>query len=374
MATPGDFQLDEPVSVSTDGSLSENQKPDIYYLILDAYTRQDTLKALYDYDNSEFIQELTELGFYIAECSQSNYPETYRSLLTAFNMEYEPASWNLAEITNTGRINSLLTNNRFRRFLMDRGYITLAFESGAWWSEFSDADIYLNFKNAPETWVGNLSSINVISDFEILLLDTTLVTLLEDIEILTGSVDVGKVRYQNKRARILYTLDQLQYVHNFPGAKLIFAHIISPHRPFIFGPNGEELIPDGEARDAEEYGKGYTDQVTFINNRILQVAKNIIKGSDIPPIIIVQGDHGPSTTFGVSDEHRATIFNAYYLPDGGEELLYPDISPINSFRVILSHYFDAELELLEDVHYYSIDIDNPEEYPIIPNVGPVCGE
>jgi len=369
-----DSQFDDTDNISVSDDLSEYQKPDIYYIILDAYTRQDTLASMYGFDNSEFIQELTELGFYVAECSQSNYPETYLSLATALNLEYEDTSWNLSEITNIGRINALLTNNRFRRFLTDQGYITVAFESGAWWSEFSDADIYLNFRDAPETLVGNLSSINVISDFEIQLLDTTLVTFLEDIEILAGNVAVDNVRYQNKRARILFTLDQLKYVHNFPGPKFVFAHIISPHRPFIFGPNGEELIPEGEVRDSEEYAKGYIDQVIFINKRMLEVLKSIINGSDIPPIIIVQGDHGPATGYGATDEQRATIVNAYYLPEGGEKILYPNVSPVNTFRIILNLYFDASFELLEDVHYYSIEIDDPSDYPIIPNIGPVCGE
>jgi hypothetical protein len=201
-----------------------------------------------------------------------------------------------------------------------------------------------------------------------------MVSIIEDFEILAGNVEVEKVRYQNKRTRILFTLDQLKHVYNYDGAKFVFAHIISPHRPFIFGPNGEELIPEGEVRDPQEYAEGYTAQVTFISDRILSVVKSIIINSETPPIIILQGDHGPSTNYGVTDEQRATILNAYYLPGGGEKLLYPDISPINTFRVILNYYFDANLEILKDVHYYSIDIDDPAEYPIIPNIGPVCGE
>lgn len=373
-SSQNDIRVDGSVNISVSETFPEQSMPDIYYIILDAYTRQDTLESLYGYDNREFIEELSELGFYVAECSQSNYPETYNSLLTALNMEYEQAEWGLGEITNTGRINSLLTNNSFRRFIINQGYITVAFETGAWWSEFSDAEIYLTYKNAPETWIGGLSSINLITDFEIQLLDTTLVSVIEDIEILAGNVEVDKVRYQNKRARILFTLDQLKHVHNYDGAKFVFAHIISPHRPFIFGPNGEELIPAGAVRDPQEYAEGYTAQVTFINDRILDVVTSIINNSEIPPIIILQGDHGPSTNYGASDEQRATILNAYFLPGSGEEILYPDISPVNTFRVILNYYFDANLEILEDVHYYSIDIDDPTEYPIIPNIGPVCGE
>ena len=43
------------------------------------------------------------------------------------------------------------------------------------------------------------------------------------------------------------------------------------------------------------------------------------------------------------------IFNAYLATDKGfEKVLYDSISPINTFRVVLNYYFDADLDLLED--------------------------
>jgi hypothetical protein len=47
------------------------------------------------------------------------------------------------------------------------------------------------------------------------------------------------------------------------------------------------------------------------------------------------------------------ILNAYYLPLGGDELLYENISPVNTFRVIFNYYFDEELDLLIDESYFS---------------------
>ncbi|MDP2776344.1 MAG: hypothetical protein Q8O48_01770, partial [Anaerolineales bacterium] len=40
--------------------------PDVYYIILDSYTREDFLEMVYDYDNSEFVEALQERGFYVA--------------------------------------------------------------------------------------------------------------------------------------------------------------------------------------------------------------------------------------------------------------------------------------------------------------------
>jgi hypothetical protein len=47
------------------------------------------------------------------------------------------------------------------------------------------------------------------------------------------------------------------------------------------------------------------------------------------------------------------ILNAYYLPGDGKNMLYPGISPVNTFRVVLNSYLGGSLELLPDQSYYS---------------------
>lgn len=59
------------------------------------------------------------------------------------------------------------------------------------------------------------------------------------------------------------------------------------------------------------------------------------------------------------------ILNAYYLPRGARAL-YPAISPVNTFRVVLNESFGAELPLLEDVNYNSPDRE-PYNYEVVPN-------
>jgi len=57
------------------------------------------------------------------------------------------------------------------------------------------------------------------------------------------------------------------------------------------------------------------------------------------------------------------ILNAYYMP-GHTAQLYPGISPVNSFRVILNAYFNANMPLLNDQSYFS-------PIPYIYNFSPV---
>jgi hypothetical protein len=81
------------------------------------------------------------------------------------------------------------------------------------------------------------------------------------------------------------------------------------------------------------------------------IIDQILKKSKIPPIIIVQGDHGPFLSN--TPEHIFDILNAYYFPDQQYEPLYPDISPVNTFRVVLNQYFNGNYPMLPDVSYYS---------------------
>ena len=75
-----------------------------------------------------------------------------------------------------------------------------------------------------------------------------------------------------------------------------------------------------------------------------------------PPIIILQGDHGPLgrriTRLDSPDfRERFGILNAMYLPKGMGEFLGNDISAVNTFRFIFNHYFGTDLDLLENRNY-----------------------
>ena len=49
-----------------------------------------------------------------------------------------------------------------------------------------------------------------------------------------------------------------------------------------------------------------------------------------------------------------------------DTLLYPSISPVNTFRVVLNSYFGENLPLLEDKSYYAPN-ENHAEYELVPN-------
>lgn len=328
----------------------QNQ-PDVYYIILDAYGREDVLNDLLNYDNREFLDALRKRGFYVADCSQANYAYTEFSLTSSLNYDYLE---NLGIRQHSARV-ARLKHSDIRAFFEARGYKVAAFPTGWNNTELDDADIY------PKHEHGLLS----LSDFERLVLDTTLLRIPADIS-RGGLQNAG--RSEMHRKRTLSALTALKQLPNKREPLFVFAHLLIPHPPYSFGPQGEWADLQGET--FSDYRKAYTGQVMFINREILQVVDTILSQSETLPIIIIQGDHGLPPEIAQSYKEKMPILNAYYLPGiDAQEVLYPTISPVNTFRVVLNAYFEQNLPRLEDRSYYAPN-ENHEDLEQVPYACP----
>jgi hypothetical protein len=98
-----------------------------------------------------------------------------------------------------------------------------------------------------------------------------------------------------------------------------------------------------------------------------KIISDIIDKSSVPPIIIIQGDHGPGVPVQSGDYNarRMQILNAYYFPEV-DVPLYAEITPVNSFRILFNYYFDQDLELRDDISFFS-SYKEPAEFEIIEN-------
>jgi hypothetical protein len=163
------------------------------------------------------------------------------------------------------------------------------------------------------------------------------------------------------------------------GPKFVFAHVLIPHPPFVVNADGEPLEQEyfyelADASDfpggTEEYIQRYSGQVTFLGPWIETIVNQLIEDSPTPPIIIIQGDHGPGSQLDWSNpqEHalreRMAILNAYYFPGVDAEALYDTITPVNSFRVLFDEYFGADYDLLPDVSFFS-SARRPYQFQIV---------
>ena len=305
--------------------------PDVYYIILDGYGRADVLRDYFNFDNSAFIDNMTAKGFYIASESRSNYPHTFMSLASSLSMDYLDVSL-ISGSSNKERIGAVLPwigNNYVIREFNNRGYTTINFASGWEATEHSElADI--NFK------------FSAINQFNTLFLHTTILRPV--------APDYSQME---RRTIVLSTFDKLKEIPEIKGPTFAFAHVYVPHPPFIFDRKGnfskygeEELYFPWHPKEA------YADQVYFTNQLVEDLVDSILAQSEYPTIVIIQADHGPDSSWLRSRE-RLPILNAYYLPEGGEEYLYPTITPVNSFRLVFDLYFDTDFGLIEDKSFLS---------------------
>jgi hypothetical protein len=319
------------------GSSTVRERPDIYVILLDAHTSAYALDKYFNYDNSAFTNRLEELGFYVAECAQSNYPATKLSVTSTFYANYhqEPTLYPL--------YSSLVVET-----LRSQGYLVVTFENRSN-GHFSFAEDLRLSRN--QMLAGNVDLTGGLSEFEFQLLETSLARLAFDIPTLIPGFDLAKQReteYYEHYQQTFFILDELKRLPDgVDEPKLVFAHFLVPHPPFIFTAEGDFYWNEDEVA-------GYLSNVEFIDSQIAGVVEEIIAKSEIPPVIIIMGDHGPS---GVPSKDqprlRMSILNAYYVNEAAKKDLYPGITPVNSFRVVFNNYFGTDYPLLEDIAYHA---------------------
>jgi hypothetical protein len=356
--------------------------PDVYYIVLDGYARGDVLTELYDFDNQPLLDHLRSLGFYIADESHTNYNQTFLSVPSSLNMAYINDLMEVEPDTpyDYKKHVRLVDNSEVERILAELGYEMVNFNSGHGLTSIVNADHYLRPENTEESLFD--SSINFfgksfpLTSFEALLLETT--ALRPFLPKMYQSM-AEPPKFQRHRDRILYTFSHLADLAQADGNYFTFTHIITPHPPFVFEADGEpKLHTDaysiadgthfvGRKGSRAEYIDGYRNQLTYVNTLLVETVEQILAQSETPPVIILQADHGPGAYFDwhsvekTDNNERMSIFNAYYFPGGDEGWLYPSITPVNTFRVVLNRYFDYDLELLEDLSYFS-DWSTPYDF------------
>ncbi len=338
------------------------EPPDIYYIVLDAYARGDVLESIYGYENSEFLDALRARGFRIDPMANTNYTHSDISIASSLNMQH------LTELPKFLRSNGvpdhenairsisagLIHENVLRKILDTAGYEFIVFDSGYGSTQITDGD---QFFSSPTINDPGLVEIGL----ELMLLDTTFGG--EFFRLLGEEASPHNKLFSAHRERIVYSTSELPDVAERDGPQFVFAHIISPHVPFVFGPNGEEISGIDpytllDARGGNEANiELYRDQLHYLNSLVLSMIDELITRSQEPLIIVLQSDHGskvystasPPTEIAMA--LNVPILNAIYAPKASEGTFYSGMTPVNTFRQIFNVYFEADLELKPDRSY-----------------------
>ena len=304
-------------------AIENSSYPDIYYIVLDEYARFDTIKSIWDYDNSEFADFLENEGFFVAYDSKAISTDTLTVTASNLNMrEIDPSTSTLERF-------SLINNNSVMNYFANKGY-TIVVLDGIKDAYPNKGTIQAHY-NYEYSQISDSGSTLGGDRFSQLVVD---ITMLSAFKSLFESENADYLDWQ--RQERLYAFNKLTELDEVQSPKFTFAHILLPHIPFIFDEKGNSIDSD-KSTDWNDK-QSYRGQYIFTTKKTQEVINKILEEHENPPIIILQSDHGPREGIPREDSHK--VLNALLLPDYDCDELTDNISPIETFPLIIEHYFN----------------------------------
>jgi hypothetical protein len=323
-------------SPAVQSAASDNNYPDIYYIIFDEFAGFDSIRNYWKYNEIDtFVSYLKSEGFYVAENSHSDRLSTINEIATRLNI-----STIAAEADDLQAYYEAINNNIVMQYFKELGYSTVVFD-GQDYAWDSPEAIIADYSYQPEKIIktGYLNN-----EFEVLVLKNTMV-----LPFLYNEKQDDPIAVRN-RSMILYTEDQITKLGDIPGAKFVFVHLMIPHSPFLYTKEGAALDPQ-YYKDWNYYLGNYIYATTIIR----EIVSSLMAAYDPqhPPVIVLQSDHGARNSDAgytnmmkdFPDEYRHLIMNALYLPGCDSPDLTQDMKPINTFPIIFNCYFEANMPM-----------------------------
>jgi hypothetical protein len=241
---------------------------------------------------------------------------------------------------------------------------------GNWWEPGTtnvDADVVLVYRRE--------------SEFATALVETTPLTLVAGAGPPSGSGESREIGRAN-RDHTQFEFEQVEAAASRSGPTYVFAHFLVPHPPYVFNADGS--APTAEEAAARLPRDSYVEQLRWTNERILALLDILLEAPPgEQPVIVLQADEGPYPARYEANQdgfawleatpaevqEKFGILNALRLPgldstELTERGFHDRSSPVNTFRLIFSEYFDADLPPLEDRSYVSPDKGRLYEFSI----------
>jgi hypothetical protein len=335
-----------------------DQLRDIYLILLDKYTGSELLQRNYGFDNRPFEDSLRARGFIAPPGARTNYIHTSLALAAMLNLEYLDALTSRfgADNGEWELVYPMVEEHRLAAFLRERGYVYAFFPSAFPATRQSRvADVQL-----PEPS-------EIRPEFEAVWLWTTPVPVIHAGACRLLGCQVNRFSYTPESAELLdWKLAQLETVATGPRPFLVFAHLTLPHEPYVYDEHcahREPYWPLEDVSDSVAVKEAYVAQIKCLNRKLLTLVDALRAKGRSAPVILLQSDHGHGRlgrlAGGLEEaapwqvDERVSVFAAYSLPELEEDSVADDITPVNATRLVLRHYFGADLPPLEDATFWS---------------------
>ncbi|HSU27553.1 MAG TPA: sulfatase-like hydrolase/transferase, partial [Chitinophagaceae bacterium] len=328
----------------------EEKRPDIFFVVLDGYTSSACLKEQFGFDNSRIDSLFHSAHFYISDSSKSNYNVTPFSLASTFNLDY----------LRRGVENKIISSRIFmqsEQTLKNAGIPYYLSQNGYNIKNFGCFDLKVAPLSGPTYFQGN--SFRQIDG------QTLSSRIRKDIwwnfslkNIFRGTFRVPNSYKIEKNYHISRNLQNFENLKNELNVsdnrpRFVYCHLMIPHEPFYLKEDGSLVSDSAILTNNLDQKEAYLNQVKYVNKWLETIIRLSASPSTRNRVVIIEGDHG--YRFYDSQVPRSREFmnlNAYYFSDGDTSGLYPGISPVNSFRVVMNKYFCDSLPMLRDSSIY----------------------
>lgn len=320
-------------------------KPDVYLLLADEYAGQKELKNLFQFDNSKFLNQLAERGFYTIPESVSNYNYTPFSMASILDMQYLELENRYRQKNDLTYSYEIIKESKLIRFFKANGY------------EFYNYSIF--------DFEGQLAPINkgfLPVKTKLITAQTFLSRIDRDIRynLITkwnSESELKKRIYSNKiNNERLYNLTKAIVDKKAPKPKFIYTHFEMPHYPYYFDKDGNEQPFEKLIEGYQITKSAYISYLQYSNKVLMELIDHILKNSKEPPIIVLMGDHGfRHFVEEVDDKYHFLNLTSIHLPDKNYTSINDSLSGVNIFRLILNKNFGQQLQYLKDSTSYLND-------------------
>jgi len=316
--------------------ITETKQPNVYFLVLDAYSGNDRLEDGFGYDNSKFYKQLEEREFYVQKTSFSNYANTEFSVPSMLNMQYFDFVSELKgkKYKNVLLLQELSKDNLVSEVFRANGYDIYSLGENTYTRFHYSTNLCRNDFNLNQDLLNNFYYMFVpVSSIRNALLWNT-----DHYQFIMCAIDTMK-NFENKSDKPFF----------------MYTHVMLPHTPFIFDAQGSEIKRvDTYATDSNliEYKDAYIEQVKFANKFTIDIVDSI-QQKDPGAVIIVMSDHGDRLGINWIDptiiDYYSGLNNlsAIYFP-GEKSHFSTTITPVNLFRIFFNSYFETDYDILND--------------------------
>jgi hypothetical protein len=313
--------------------------PDIYYLVLDSYTSLDYLRDYWGYDSADLRRFLRDTGFQTAPGARSEYKCTTFCLASRLNMDYPPpvfCDWD-----------ERYTRNVMVRIIEDSAAPAMLKAAGYRIVNLSMMSLGEAEPRYPITTFLCFSSVNKMLRNR---------SFLSAVKLAKTKV---KTSSQGLAARKRLPFSDIEAAAREPSdqPRFVFSHLMISHAPMVFRRDGSvhPITQAGSASNGD-----YLDQTIYATHLLTQTVARILAHASQPPVIIIQGDHGFRYFQGTEEQRRHESYgmlNAMLIPGLTNAAELEALPPVNTFRLVFNHVFNAGLPYLTNSAVKMIERD-----------------